>query len=54
MTVITGGAGGMGTATAAVVGRDHAVVLADVRAERLDAAVAVELMLNAVARYLAS
>ena len=40
MTVITGGAGGMGTATAAVVGRDHAVVLADVRAERLDAAVA--------------
>jgi len=40
VTVITGGAGGMGTATAAVVGRDHAVVLADVRAERLDAAVA--------------
>ncbi|QFS94356.1 Glucose 1-dehydrogenase 1 [Mycobacterium sp. THAF192] len=40
MTVITGGAGGMGTATAAIVGRDHAVVLADVRAERLDAAVA--------------
>ena len=40
MTVITGGAGGMGTATAAVVGRDNAVVLADVRAERLDAAVA--------------
>ena len=40
MTVITGGAGGMGTATPAVVGRDHAVVLADVRAERLDAAVA--------------
>ncbi len=40
VTVITGGAGGMGTATAAVVGRDNAVVLADVRAERLDAAVA--------------
>jgi len=40
VTVITGGAGGMGTATAAIVGRDHAVVLADVRAERLDAAVA--------------
>ena len=40
MTVITGGAGGMGPATAAIVGRDHAVVLADVRAERLDAAVA--------------
>ncbi|MEC9322887.1 MAG: SDR family oxidoreductase [Actinomycetota bacterium] len=40
VTVITGGAGGMGTATAAVVGRDHAVVLADVRAERLDAALA--------------
>lgn len=40
VTVITGGAGGMGAATATVVGRDHAVVLADVRSERLDAAVA--------------
>lgn len=38
--VITGGAGGMGTATAEVVGRDHSVVLADVRTERLDAAAA--------------
>ncbi|WP_029109189.1 SDR family oxidoreductase [Mycobacterium sp. URHD0025] len=36
VTVITGGAGGMGLATAKVVGRDHAVVLCDVRQERLD------------------
>ena len=36
--MITGGAGGMGLATAKVVGRDHAVVLADVRQDRLDAA----------------
>ena len=38
VTVITGGAGGMGLATAKVVGRDHAVVLCDVRQDRLDAA----------------
>ena len=38
VTVITGGAGGMGQATAKIVGRDHAVVLADVRQDRLDAA----------------
>ena len=38
VAVITGGAGGMGLATAKVVGRDHAVVLADVRQDRLDAA----------------
>ncbi|BBX19580.1 oxidoreductase [Mycolicibacterium duvalii] len=38
--VITGGAGGMGTATAKVVGTDHKVVLADVRTDRLDAAAA--------------
>ena len=36
--MITGGAGGMGLATASVVGRDHTVVLADVRADRLDSA----------------
>ena len=36
--VITGGAGGMGRATAKVVGRDHALVLADVRQDRLDEA----------------
>lgn len=39
VTVITGGAGGMGRATAEVVGRDHAVVLADVRQDRLDQAI---------------
>jgi NAD(P)-dependent dehydrogenase (short-subunit alcohol dehydrogenase family) len=39
VSVITGGAGGMGLATAKVVGRDHAVVLCDVRQDRLDAAV---------------
>ena len=38
VSVITGGAGGMGVATAKIVGRDHTVVLADVRQDRLDAA----------------
>lgn len=37
--IITGGAGGMGLATAKIMGRDHRVVLADVNQERLDAAV---------------
>ena len=40
VTVITGGAGGMGLATAKIVGRDSTVVLCDVRQDRLDAAVA--------------
>jgi NAD(P)-dependent dehydrogenase (short-subunit alcohol dehydrogenase family) len=40
VSVITGGAGGMGLATAKIVGRDHALVLADVRQDRLDAAAA--------------
>ncbi|MGV0644187.1 SDR family oxidoreductase [Mycolicibacterium sp. XJ879] len=40
VVVITGGAGGMGQATARIVGRDHTVVLGDVRADRLDAAAA--------------
>ncbi len=40
MTVITGGAGGMGLATAKVVGRDQPVVLCDVRQDRLDGAAA--------------
>ncbi|ORA36246.1 SDR family oxidoreductase [Mycobacterium aquaticum] len=40
VSLITGGAGGMGTATAKVVGRDHAVVLCDVRQDRLDTALA--------------
>ena len=38
ISLITGGAGGMGVATAKIVGRDHAVVLCDVRQDRLDAA----------------
>jgi NAD(P)-dependent dehydrogenase (short-subunit alcohol dehydrogenase family) len=38
VSVITGGAGGMGLATAKIVGRDRAVVLADVRQDRLDSA----------------
>jgi NAD(P)-dependent dehydrogenase (short-subunit alcohol dehydrogenase family) len=37
VVVITGGAGGMGAATARVVGREHTVVLCDVRADRLEA-----------------
>lgn len=38
--MITGGAGGMGLATAKIVGREHAVVLCDTRRDRLDGAVA--------------
>lgn len=38
VSVITGGAGGMGLATAKIVGRDHTVVLCDVRQDRLDSA----------------
>lgn len=38
VSVITGGAGGMGLATAKVVGRDHSLVLCDVRQDRLTAA----------------
>jgi len=40
VSVITGGAGGMGQATARIVGRDHTLVLADVRQDRLEAAAA--------------
>ena len=40
VSVITGGAGGMGLATAKVVGRTHTVVLCDVRQDRLDDATA--------------
>jgi NAD(P)-dependent dehydrogenase (short-subunit alcohol dehydrogenase family) len=40
VTLITGGAGGMGLATAAVVGLDRDVVLCDVRQDRLDVAAA--------------
>src|SRR6516165_400929 len=38
VAVVTGGAGGMGLATARILGRDHAVVISDVRQEALDAA----------------
>ncbi|PRC48865.1 oxidoreductase, partial [Mycobacterium sp. ITM-2017-0098] len=38
VSLITGGAGGMGLATAKIVGQDHAVVLCDVRKDRLEAA----------------
>ncbi|BBZ42489.1 oxidoreductase [Mycobacterium conspicuum] len=38
--MITGGAGGMGLATAKIVGRDHTLILCDVRQDRLDAAAA--------------
>ncbi|BBZ74927.1 oxidoreductase [Mycolicibacterium anyangense] len=39
VSVITGAAGGMGLATAGIIGRDHTVVLCDVRGDRLDHAV---------------
>lgn len=40
VSVITGGAGGIGLATAKIVGRDHHVVICDVSQDRLDAAIA--------------
>ena len=40
VSIVTGGAGGMGLATAKIVGRDNIVVLCDVRQDRLDAAAA--------------
>lgn len=40
VTVITGGAGGMGLATAKVLGQEHHVVLSDVSQQRLDTAIA--------------
>jgi NAD(P)-dependent dehydrogenase (short-subunit alcohol dehydrogenase family) len=40
VSVITGGAGGMGLATAKIVGQEHTVVLCDVRQDRLDEAAA--------------
>jgi NAD(P)-dependent dehydrogenase (short-subunit alcohol dehydrogenase family) len=39
VSVITGGAGGMGLAAAKIVGRDRLVVICDVSQDRLDAAV---------------
>lgn len=40
VAVITGGAGGMGMATARIVGREHAIVLCDTRRDRLEGAAA--------------
>ncbi|UUO01931.1 SDR family oxidoreductase [Mycolicibacterium novocastrense] len=40
VSIVTGGAGGMGQATARIVGQDHALVLCDVRKDRLDTAAA--------------
>ncbi|MEU0498208.1 SDR family oxidoreductase [Mycobacterium sp. NPDC006124] len=40
VAVITGGGGGMGLATARIVGREHAIVLCDIRQDRLDRAAA--------------
>ncbi|MDN5600313.1 MAG: SDR family oxidoreductase [Brachybacterium sp.] len=40
IAVITGGAGGMGLATAKLLGRNHRIVIADLDRERLDDAVA--------------
>ena len=39
VTVITGGAGGMGLAAAKLLGRDHHVVIADVNPQRLQVAI---------------
>ncbi|WP_231965002.1 SDR family NAD(P)-dependent oxidoreductase, partial [Mycobacterium sp. E3339] len=54
VSVITGGAGGMGLATAKLVAHDHAVVLCDVRQDRLEAAAATlgELGANATAVWM--
>lgn len=40
ITVITGGAGGMGLATAKVLGKDHHVLICDVNPQRLEKAIA--------------
>lgn len=40
VSVITGGAGGMGLATAKIIGREHTVVISDINQERLNAATA--------------
>ena len=40
VAVITGGAGGMGLATARLLDKDHTILLTDVNQDRLDAAVA--------------
>ncbi len=40
ITVITGGAGGMGLAAAKIMGRDHHVLICDVNQQRLESAIA--------------
>lgn len=40
VSIVTGGAGGMGLATAKVLGRDHHVIICDVNQQRLDVAIA--------------
>ena len=40
VSIITGGAGGMGSATAELLGTDHTILLCDVRQERLDSVAA--------------
>lgn len=40
VSIVTGGAGGMGLATAKVLGRDHHVIICDVSQQRLDVAIA--------------
>jgi NAD(P)-dependent dehydrogenase (short-subunit alcohol dehydrogenase family) len=40
VSVVTGGAGGMGLAAAKIIGSDRTVVIADVRQDRLDTAAA--------------
>lgn len=39
ITLITGGAGGMGLAAAKIVGRDHQVLISDINQQKLDSAV---------------
>lgn len=41
IAIITGGAGGMGLATASILGQDHAVLICDIHQPRLDHAVQV-------------
>ena|SRR3990167_4862291 len=41
IAIVTGGAGGMGLATASVLGRDHQVILCDLNQNKLDIAVTV-------------
>jgi NAD(P)-dependent dehydrogenase (short-subunit alcohol dehydrogenase family) len=40
VAIVTGGAGGMGLATAKILGSDHTVVISDVKQDALDAAAA--------------